>query len=236
MQSLSALSKYTGCYEQYKQMIKAYDLKWAVNNDDVIIARLIKYSGGNGNGNISDLFNWVKAVKQQIPDFIPFMDFTLATGLRLSEAITSYRLIVELSDQGKLDKYYNAERSVLEHFRFKELFIRRTKKAFMSFVSNELIEAVRLSGLKPTKDVIERRIRRRKLKLCFSDLRELWASRAVKYLGQPEIDFLQGRVSASVFMRNYFNPTWITDLKKRAVKNTLELQKLIHNTDSENYE
>lgn len=54
MQSLSALSKYTGCYEQYKQMIKAYDLKWAVNNDDVIIARLIKYSGGEGNGNINE--------------------------------------------------------------------------------------------------------------------------------------------------------------------------------------
>lgn len=207
-------------------MIKAYDLKWAVNNGDVIIARLIKYSCGEGNGNISDLFNWVKTVKQQIPDFTPFMDFTLKTGLRLSEAITSYRLIVELKEQGKLDKYYNAKRNVLEHFRFKELFIRRTKKAFMSFASNELVEAMCISDLKPTKDVIERRIKRRKLKLCSSDLRELWASRSVKYLGQPEIDFLQGCVSASVFMRNYFNPTWTVDLKKRVLRNAHELQKL----------
>ena len=219
MQSLSALSKFTGCYEQYRQMIKAYGLKWSVNNDDIIIARLIKYSGGSGNRNTTDFFNWVRTVKREIPDFAPFMDFTLATGLRLSEAITSYRLIVELSEQGKLGEYYNAQRCVLEHFRFRELFIRRTKKAFMSFLSNELIETVRLSGFHPTKDVIERRIRRRKLKLCFSDMRELWASRSVKHLSQPEIDFLQGRVSASVFMRNYFNPTWITDLRKRALRN-----------------
>ena len=108
MESLSALSKFTGCYEQYKHMIKAYDLKWTVNNDDVIIARLIKYSSGNGNANIADLFNWVKTVKQGIPVFVPFMDFALATGLRLSEVIESYRLIVKLSEQGKLGEYYNA--------------------------------------------------------------------------------------------------------------------------------
>jgi len=36
-----------------------------------------------------------------------------------------------------------------------------------------------------------------------------------KGLSQPEIDFLQGRVSANVFMRNYFNPALIGDLKER---------------------
>jgi hypothetical protein len=39
-----------------------------------------------------------------------------------------------------------------------------------------------------------------------------------KYLTQPEIDFLQGRISASVFMRNYFNPALIGDLKERVFK------------------
>jgi intergrase/recombinase len=225
MQSLSALAKFTGCYERYSQLIKSYGLKWTVNNDDIIIARLIKYSGANGNACTNDLFSWVRLVKQQIPDFSEFMDFTISTGLRLSESIESYRLIVELSEKGKLDEYYNCERNVLEHFRFKQHFIRRTKKAFMSFVPNELINRVGTSGLIPTKDMIERRIRRRKLKLCFSDLRELWASRAVRHLSQPEIDFLQGRVSASVFMQNYFNPLWISDLKIRAIKNANILMK-----------
>ena len=83
------------------------------------------------------------------------MNFEIATGLRLDEAIQSYRLIVTLSEQGKLDTYYNAERGVLEHFRFRELFIRKTKKAFMSFASKELIEAVASSWLNITQDDVE---------------------------------------------------------------------------------
>jgi hypothetical protein len=31
-------------------------------------------------------------------------------------------------------------------------------------------------------------------------------------------NFLHGRVSSSVFMRNYFNPVWISDLKERTFK------------------
>ncbi|MDH5459542.1 MAG: hypothetical protein OEY95_06335 [Candidatus Bathyarchaeota archaeon] len=45
-----------------------------------------------------------------------------------------------------------------------------------------------------------------------------------KWLSQPEIDFLQGRVSASVFMRNYFNPALIGDLKERVFKAIEEIQ------------
>jgi len=217
MKALSALAKFSGCYERYKQLIKAYGLKWSVNNDDIIIARLIRYS--NGNGTTNDLFEWIKTVKREIPDFAVFMDFTLATGLRLDEAIESYRLIVH----GNLSEYYNAETGVLEHFRYRETFIRRTKKAFMSFASKSMIEAIRSSDFTPTQDVIRKRMQRLGLKLRFGDLRELWASYGVKHLRQPEIDFLQGRVSASVFMRNYFNPAWIGDLQKRALKNANEL-------------
>jgi len=35
-----------------------------------------------------------------------------------------------------------------------------------------------------------------------------------KYLKESEINFLHGRVSASIFMQNYFNPAWISDLKE----------------------
>ncbi len=223
MMALSALAKFTGCYEQYKQLIKMYGLKWSVNNDDIIIARLIKYSGREGNEQTSDLYQWINRVKSEVPEIATFMDFTLGTGLRFGEAVHSYKLIVELYEAGKLTDYYNPDREVLEHFRFKPLFIRRTKKAFMSFASKELINRVQQSKFKPTNDIIQRRLQRRGINLCFPDLREVWASKSVEYLSQPEIDFLQGRVSSSVFMANYFNPTWISSLKKRALKNEKKL-------------
>ena len=47
-----------------------------------------------------------------------------------------------------------------------------------------------------------------------------------KFLSQSEIDFLQGRISGSVSMRNYFNPALISDLKERVFKTIKELQLL----------
>jgi len=44
----------------------------------------------------------------------------------------------------KLQTYYKPERMPLEHFRFLEVFFRQTKKAYISFVSHEILETVDL--------------------------------------------------------------------------------------------
>jgi len=62
-----------------------------------------------------------------------------------------------------------------------------------------------------------------RLGVRFGELREYWASVMTRHLSQPEIDFLQGRVSTSVFMRNYFNPAWISDLKQRTIEASEEI-------------
>lgn len=155
------------------------------------------------------------------------MDFIVVTGLRFEEALNAYNLVVELTRSGRLDEYYNAEQNILEHFRFKNLFLRRTKKAFMSYAPKELIKEISSKGSPLTKDMIIKRIQRLRLKQRFADLREFYASYSTKYLRQPEIDFIQGRVSASVFMRNYFNPIWIVDLKDRTLKNASGLLELV---------
>jgi len=97
--------------------------------------------------------------------------------------------------------------------------MRRTKKAFISFIPKEFI--ARISEQESlTKCQIKNRIQRSKSKLRFGDIREYFATSMNRYLSREEIDFLQGRVSASVFMRNYFNPALITDLKDRVFKAT----------------
>jgi len=68
---------------------------------------------------------------------------------------------------------------------------------------------------KLTSGQISNRIKRAKLKSRFGDVREYFATIMTKFLNAVEIDFLQGRVSASVFMQNYFNPALIVDLKDR---------------------
>jgi hypothetical protein len=58
-----------------------------------------------------------------------------ARGLRYEESVKAYSLIIDSAKEGKLNEYYNVETEALEHFRFKQLFIRRTKKGFHKFHS-----------------------------------------------------------------------------------------------------
>ena len=70
-------------------------------------------------------------------------------------------------------------------------------------------------------------VKRMGLKQRFSDLRELHGSILTRYLSESEINFLHGRIGASVFMQNYFNIAWINDLKERLFKGIREILKEI---------
>jgi hypothetical protein len=56
------------------------------------------------------------------------MDLMLTTGLRFEESIEAYKLIIKLSNESELESYYNEEKELLEHYKFKLQFLRRTKK------------------------------------------------------------------------------------------------------------
>jgi hypothetical protein len=66
-----------------------------------------------------------------------------------------------------------------------------------------------------TANVIQKKVQRTIGKLRFGDIREIHGTLLTKHLNEVEINFLHGRVSSSVFMRNYFNPVWISDLRER---------------------
>ena len=51
-----------------------------------------------------------------------------------------------------------------------------------------------------------------------------------KFLNPPEIDFLQGRLSTSVFMKNYSNPVLIKDLRRRVFPGISEMQVTLSKT------
>jgi len=211
MAALSALSKFLGIHEQFSALVKNYGLKWSVRSDDLIIARFSKSVDPNA------VFDWIKQVKQSCIALRDFMNFMAITGLRFDEAVQSYNLIIKLAKEGKLSEYYDSEREILEHYKFKEIFLRRTKKAFISFIPKELVKAIsdnKLLNAAAIQTMIKRKIRKSR----FGDVRELHGTLLTRNLSEVEINFLHGRVSSSVFMTNYFNPTWLSDLKQRTFK------------------
>jgi len=221
MSSLSALAKYLGVYEDWRRLIHQYQLKWSgKSKDEIVIARLTKVK------NPEEVFEWIKAVKKARPDYEAFMDFIAITGLRFVEAVTSYNLIRKLEKEGKLSEYYDSDKEVLEHYKFKDLFLRKAKKVFVSFVPREVIQRIIENG-KLGRSGIQTAVKRLGLPLRFGDVREVHNTIMSKYLSEAEINFIAGRISGSVFMTNYFNPKWITDLKQRVFKGISEIQNKI---------
>jgi intergrase/recombinase len=219
VKALSSLAKYLGIHEQFKKLVKDYGLTWKGKaTDDLVIERLVRTKDPD------EVFAWVKEVKRVRPDIKEFMDFISVSGLRLNEAVQSYNLIVRLSREGKLNQYYNEQTETLEHFRFKEVFIRKSKKAFISFIPKELIEKVK--GCEPltSKHSVQQFVKKQGLKIRFADIREAHNTLLTKYLNQSEIDFIAGRVSSNVFMSNYYNPKMVSDLKERVFKAIAEIE------------
>ena len=223
LRALSNLSKFLGIYPEFKRLKEKHKIQWVgKSTDDIIIDRLTKVEDPN------ELFRWISEVKRLNPDLADFLDLMAITGLRLTEAIDCYNLIIELAKKGKLNEYYNEEKGTLEHFKFKEIFLRKNKKVFVSFVPKELLERI-ARNKKPIKSrfQVEKRVQKQGYRIRYTDLREAHASFMTKYLRQPEIDFLHGRTSANVFMRNYFNPALISDLKQRVFRAIAEIKSKI---------
>ncbi len=223
VKALSNLAKFLGIHDQFLQLMHQYDLEWGgKSNDDLVIERYTRIQNPN------EVFEWIKQVKRVRCELADFMDFMAVTGLRLVEAIKSYNLIIELSRKGRLNEYYNEEKQTLEHFRFKEIFIRKSKKAFVSFIPKEFIERIIMNNPLPdSAHAIVTRVRKQGLKARFSDVREAHGTFMTKYLKESEINFIHGRVTTSIFMANYFNAALIADLKQRIFKGIKEIQALI---------
>jgi uncharacterized protein YecT (DUF1311 family) len=137
IKGLSALSKYLGVHEQFRQQLKGYGFKWCGKNvDQIVIDRLNKIK------NPEEVFEWIRQAKSVRPDLTDFLDLMAITGLRLVEAVSCYNLIIGLAKDNKLNEYYNEQTSLLEHWKHKETFIRKSKKAFISFVPADLVKRI----------------------------------------------------------------------------------------------
>lgn len=91
------LNKYLGCYHDYKTKLKGYGIKWS-NEDTAFNGFLSIFSKKHDT-----LGAWVNQIQPFVSDSEKlFLRFLASTGLRRTEAITSFNMIIELSSNGKL--------------------------------------------------------------------------------------------------------------------------------------
>ncbi len=219
MASLSNLAKFLGIYDYWKALVHKYGIKWITmeTRDKRIIDRITRVVDPD------DIYHWIKEVKENVPKYAELLDLIAITGMRLKEAIASYNLIIKLYREGKLNSYYNEANQCLEHYKFKELFLRKGKKVFISFVPKELVYKITQKKPIETRFLLKHKVKKER----FSDIREAHATLLTRHLTQPEIDFLHGRIGINVFMQNYFNPKVISDLQERIFKAITEIRSKI---------
>jgi len=217
MASLSNLSKYLGIYEYWRAIIKNHGLKWEKRSALETIIDIL-------NTNLEDAKVWAKETIPKIPrEYGSVLVFDALTGLRASEACNSCNLIADLADSGNLDQYFDPELSMLQHFRFKELFLRHNKNAYISFVSKELLNLVLEFKPRVTYGAMRHRLNRIGIPNKMKQLRKLHGTLLRNHLPKELIDLLHGRISESVFLRFYYKP-FLQDIRDKTLTGIEPLQ------------
>jgi len=218
MESLAALSKFTGTYEQWQAIKKQTGLKWQSSNKSVNLVKALL------NDEIADIIPWLKDVTTKVSrKFSAVLIFAALTGLRPSEACNAVNLITELHQKGQLSEYYDEELNLLLHFKYPAIFLRRCKNAYISFASPSLIQAV-IGGEPVHYYGMYTMLNKQHLFVRANQLRKNYATMMRKSLEREMIDLVQGRVDGSVFVRHYYRPL-IKELRDRVLAGTAELEK-----------
>ena len=194
------LSKFRGNYSEFKAKLSEHGIKWERSNGLRAFLRI--FSASN-----NDVLKWYWDAQNSLRENeVLFTKFLLHSGLRVSEAINSFNLIIELSKEDKLSDYYDSEFQVLCHFKDPKLFIRRTKNCYITFLEPEFLQQITVSQL-VSYSGLRKRLERKHLRLRFNELRDKFGTHLLSHgVLEAEINLLQGRIPVDIFIRHYWSP------------------------------
>ncbi len=221
LKGLIALSKFLGVYKQFKARLEAYDVGFSRDNSVDSFLRIMHNSN-------KDVLKWVEKASEVLDNssLSAFLGFCALSGLRKGEAINSFNLIVKLHRTGKLDEYYNRDTQTLEHFNYPDLFLRNSKNVFITMIPPGLVKEI--AECEPvTYAMIKNRLYRKLYRIRLNELRDYWGTFMVNHgLIREEVDLLQGRISKSIFVRNYWSPA-MNELRARVFKALDQLKPML---------
>jgi hypothetical protein len=132
MKSLATLSKYLGCYDQWKKIIQRYQLKWSYKDNTKVFNDII---GNNGN-SYNSMVEWLKNTYSKLSKhYGNILLYNTLTGLRPDEACKGIILL-----QKERDNYLRKDLKILEHFKYPDIFLRKTKEAYISVITDSMLE------------------------------------------------------------------------------------------------
>lgn len=180
-------------------------MKWTVVDDMQIFMSTVV----NDGCNYSSMIKWLRNTYSSVPrEYGNKLQFATLTGLRPGEACQSVNLI-----QTDLDNYLKKDRTILEHYRYPDIFIRHTKKAYLSVVNDDIVELAKRCK-KCGCNALRLYITRRGMKMKMNYCSKIFATNLRRHgIAAEIIDLLNGRIPNSVFARHYFRPDFDREMK-----------------------
>jgi hypothetical protein len=136
MKALSSLARFSGKTDQWKAIRQKYGLTWSTGTEQLDAFNRFF----SNEKSLDKMIESLKQALQVLPKvYGDILLFCTLTGLRNSECIEVIKLI---RDPEQFKIYYNESNQCLEHFRYKELFLRKTKSAYLTVCDNQLLGIV----------------------------------------------------------------------------------------------
>ena len=202
MKSLAALSKFLGMYDKWKSIVEKFNLKWPSEFNGLDAFKKIINSKNNLDAMVLSVRNALN--NQDIPlEYRNLFLYCTLTGLRAAEAIESVSII---KNENLKSRYVSKDKDMIKHYEFPDIFIRATKKAYISIINDDIIN---LAYSCPNVNVNTFRsfFSRRKIPLIMNYCRKIFATfLRIKNIEPEIIDLLQGRIPKSIFLRHYYRP------------------------------
>ncbi len=199
MKSLASLSKYMGIYDRWHGIIRKYQLKWPKKEGLSVFDEIFN----NSEESYSSMLEWIKTAMQKLPgSFGNLILFNTLTGLRPDEGYQAMNLIIT-----NASNYVDEKRMLLMHYKFPNIFLRVSKKAYVSIINEDILQVA--VGAEP---ITNYRILRNKF-VEFSMPMNMYYCRKVfatylrnRGIESEIIDLLQGRTPSSIFVNHYYRP------------------------------
>jgi len=225
VKSLIVLSKFLGISEQFRNKLKSYGIKKCKTYSSIdCFLRMM-------NSSSSDVLSWYSQLQQYLRHNEQlYTKFLLLSGLRVIEAMKSFNLIISLHRKGELYKYYNRNLNALEHWKYKTLFLRRTKNAFITFIHEDLM--LEVANSRPVAyTTIRKKILGNDMHTRLNELRDYFGTYMLRHgLIEHETNILQGRIPPdSILTKHYFSPSF-TELRDRTLSAVSSLKQESSNT------
>jgi intergrase/recombinase len=217
MKALSCLARYTGHVHAWRQIREQYQLSWSTGTEK--LAAFERFF--DDSKDLDVMIGWLREAIQVLPpNYANFYLFCTLTGLRSTECLEAVRLL----NSECTPKYYNPEQMILQHYRFPDIFIRRTKAVYISIASEPIIDIAKSIKLTPTLNGLKMAIRHSCLRMQLKYCRKIYASWLHKCgISDSLIDMLQGRIGKNIFLRHYLTPS--SDYKQNVLQALEQLRR-----------